>query len=121
MRRLVLACAWLVMLLPATALAGKADVLKVAVSQQGETYRFDVTVAHEDMGWDHYADAWEVVGPDGKVLGVRTLFHPHVDEQPFTRSLTGVKVPAGVDRVTVRAHDKVHGWGGKEVTVEVPR
>ena len=68
MRRLVLACAWLVMVLPATALAGKADVLKVAVSQQGETYRFDVTVAHEDTGWDHYADAWEVVGPDGKVI-----------------------------------------------------
>ena len=108
-------------LMPFAALAGKADVLKVAVTQQGGTYRFDVTVAHEDTGWDHYADAWEVVGPDGKVLGVRTLLHPHVNEQPFTRSLGGVKIPAGTDAVTVRAHDKVHGWGGAEVTVKIPR
>ena len=108
-------------LIPFAALAGKADVLKVAVTQQGGTYRFDVTVAHEDTGWDHYADAWEVVGPDGKVLGVRTLLHPHVNEQPFTRSLGGVKIPAGTDAVTVRANDKVHGWGGAEVTVKIPR
>ena len=108
-------------MLPAAAFAGKADVLKVAITQQGGGYRFDVTVAHEDTGWEHYADAWEVVAPDGKVLGVRTLAHPHVNEQPFTRSLGGVKIPAGVDSVTVRAHDKVHGWGGAEVTVKVPR
>lgn len=125
MRKAILSTAFLLMTGPgfmaASAQAGQADVLNVAVVQQGDSYRFDVTVAHQDTGWDHYADAWEVVGPDGKVLGVRTLFHPHVDEQPFTRSLTGVKIPAGVDRVTVRAHDKVHGWGGAEVTVDVPR
>lgn len=111
----------LALVLPASALAGQADVLEVVVDRQGDTYRFDVTVRHADTGWDHYADAWEIVAPDGTVLGVRTLFHPHVDEQPFTRSLTGVKVPAGVDTVTVRARDKVHGWGGREATVTVPR
>lgn len=122
MRGTILAIVIALTLLPATtALAGKADVLKVNITQQGDSYRFDVTVAHEDTGWDHYADAWEVVGPDGKVLGVRTLAHPHENEQPFTRSLGGVKIPAGVDAVTVRAHDKVHGWGGAEVTVKVPR
>lgn len=117
-------CAFLLpaaLLGPVGALAGEADVLQVKAVQQGGTYRFDVTVAHEDTGWDHYADAWEVIAPDGTVLGVRTLFHPHVDEQPFTRSLTGVKVPDSVSEVTVRAHDKVHGWGGAEVTVKIPR
>ncbi len=103
------------------AFAGKADVLEVYINAQGGTYRFDVTVAHKDEGWDHYADAWQVVAPDGSVLGVRTLFHPHVNEQPFTRSLSGVKIPAGIKTVTIRAHDKVHGWGGAEVTVKVPR
>ena len=43
-----------------------------------------VTVQHADTGWDHYADAWEVLAPDGTVLGTRTLLHPHTDEQPFT-------------------------------------
>jgi hypothetical protein len=44
-----------------------------------------------------------------------------VDEQPFTRSLSGVTIPDGVDRVTVRARDSVHGHGGASVTVDVPR
>ena len=44
-----------------------------------------------------------------------------VDEQPFTRSLSGVVIPEGVDTVTVEAHDSVHGWGGAAVEVTLPR
>ena len=106
----------------APALAGEADVLAVeAVPEGAGAWRFHVTVAHGDTGWDHYANKWEVVAPDGRVLGTRTLLHPHETEQPFTRSLGGVAVPEGVDRVTVRAHDSVHGPGGKEVTVDLRR
>ena len=104
-----------------SALAGEADVVGVKVIKSGEgTFRFDVTVKHADTGWDHYADKWDVVAPDGTVLGTRILHHPHVDEQPFTRSLGGVKIPASITRVTVRAHDKVDLYGGVEKTVEVP-
>jgi len=103
------------------AAAGKADVVAVKAERTGaRVYRFDVTVRHADKGWDHYADRWEVLAPDGTVLGSRTLFHPHVDEQPFTRSLDGVEIPAGISEVTVRAHDKVHGLGGRTVTVTLP-
>ncbi|MEZ5669268.1 MAG: hypothetical protein R3F55_17890 [Alphaproteobacteria bacterium] len=102
--------------------AGEADVVDVAVTRSADgSYRFDVTVAHADAGWDHYADRWDVVGPDGAVLGERVLLHPHETEQPFTRSLSGVVVPDGVDAVTVRAHDSVHGLGGAEMTVAIPR
>ena len=100
----------------------QADVVGVKVSKTGaRVYRFDVTVRHDDTGWDHYADRWEVRGGDGTVLGVRELAHPHEDEQPFTRSLSGVAIPEGADQVLVRAHDKVHGYGGAEMTVDVPR
>jgi hypothetical protein len=85
-----------------------------------KTYSFDVTVRHTDDGWNHYADKWDVTAPDGTVLGTRTLYHPHVDEQPFTRSLSGVKIPASIKEVTVRAHDSKHGYGGKTFTVAVP-
>jgi hypothetical protein len=54
------------------------------------------------------------------VLATRTLLHPHVDEQPFTRSLRNVKIPAATTWVRVRANDLVHGEGGREVTVSVP-
>ena len=98
-------------------MAGPADVIDAKATKTGGGWRFDVTVRHGDTGWEHYADAWRVVGPDGAVLGTRTLYHPHVDEQPFTRSLTGVSIPAGVTSVTIESHDKVHGWGGRTVVV----
>jgi hypothetical protein len=111
----------LLCLTPIAAGASEADVLEVSVTPTGDgTWRFDVTVQHTDTGWDHYADAWEVLAPDGTVLGARTLLHPHTDEQPFTRSLIGITIPEGVTEVTVRVHDSVHGHGGKEVSVELP-
>jgi hypothetical protein len=58
--------------------------------------------------------------PDGEVLDTRILLHPHVGEQPFTRSLDGVKIPDSISKVIVRAHDKVHEYGGREVEVELP-
>jgi len=91
------------------------------VKQTGErAYHFDVSVAHADTGWDHYADRWEVVAPDGTILGTRILHHPHVNEQPFTRSLSNVAIPANIDRVIVRAHDSVHEYGGRTMQVELP-
>ena len=100
--------------------AGEADVVEVNVTHTGnDTYKFDVTVRHTDEGWQHYANKWDVTAPDGTVLGTRILAHPHVAEQPFTRSLTGVKIPEDIDEVTLRAHDLVHGYGGKTVKVAV--
>lgn len=101
--------------------AGEADVIKVSVTAEGDRrYHFKVTVAHADSGWDHYANRWEVLAPDGTVLGTRTLAHPHEYEQPFTRSLSGVRIPEGIDTVELRAHDSVHGYGGKSATVKIP-
>jgi hypothetical protein len=101
--------------------AGQADAVEAKVTRTGnDTYKFDVTVRHTDEGWKHYADKWDVTAPDGTVLGTRILAHPHVDEQPFTRSLIGVKILESIDRVTVRGHDLVHGYGGKTVIVTVP-
>ena len=54
--------------------AGEADVVEVSVTKQGEgRYTFGVALRHADEGWDHYANAWEVLSLGGKVLGTRTL------------------------------------------------
>ncbi len=112
----------LLLLWTGAASAGEADVVAVEAAREGDgTWRFDVTVAHGDEGWDHYADKWEVLAPDGRVLGARVLLHPHVGEQPFTRSLGGVAIPEQIDRVILRAHDSVHGLGGVEIIVELTR
>jgi hypothetical protein len=101
--------------------AGPADVVDVQVRRTGpDTFTFSTTVRHTDEGWNHYADGWDVVALDGSVLASRVLYHPHVDEQPFTRSLADVKIPAAIRKVLVRAHDSVHGYSGLTITIDLP-
>lgn len=106
---------------PSTALAGEADVVDGTITALGGgRYQINATVAHADTGWDHYADRWDVLAPDGTLLGVRELAHPHVNEQPFTRSVT-LTIPEGITTITLRANDSVHGLGGKVFELQVPQ
>ena len=101
--------------------AGESDVVDLKVSKNGtNSYNFTVTVLHKDTGWEHYANKWDIIDEDGIVLGTRILHHPHVKEQPFTRSLSGVEIPETVKVVKIRAHDSVHEYGGKVVSIELP-
>lgn len=116
-----MAVAGLLLLQAGGASAGQADIEKVDVERAADgSYSFHVTVRHADTGWDHYANAWSVLAPDGTLLGERVLYHPHVDEQPFTRSLSGVSIPDGISKVIVRARDSRHGEGGRSLEVELP-
>jgi hypothetical protein len=99
------------------ALAGEPVVLDVKASHPGMGWRFDVTVSHADTGWDHFADGWEALDSGGDRLGYRELMYPHVTEQPFTRSLTGVMIPDGVRSVWIRARCSADGWAGTPVEV----
>ncbi len=102
-------------------MAGEPAVLDATVSANANgTYNFSATVFHKDEGWKHYADNFEVLMADGTKLGTRVLYHPHVDEQPFTRSLSNVQVPIGVTEVIIQAHDSVHGYGERTVKVKLP-
>jgi hypothetical protein len=107
-------------LAPVAASAGEADVV-AARAECAATCRFVVSVRHADTGWQHYADRFEVLGPDGRTLATRVLRHPHVDEQPFTRTLEDVRLPEGVERVRVRAGDSRHGFGGAELEIAIER
>ena len=102
-----------------TAMAGNVEVVNVTFSKQGDSWDVEATLRHADTGWEHYADAWRVVTPNGEILATRTLVHPHVDEQPFTRGLRGISIPKDVAVVFVEAHDKVHGWGPQRVQVDL--
>jgi len=115
------------LLLPAGVLAGTADVLEAKVrcrpapgGRPASVCQFTVTVQHDDTGWDHYANRFEIVGPGGKTLATRILRHPHVDEQPFTRSQGRVRIPYEIESVEIRAGDLVHGLGGASVRVAIP-
>jgi hypothetical protein len=109
----------LLLLVTGAAVAGQVEVVHTEFTKQAGGWYVSTTLRHDDTGWDHYADAWRVVDAKGKVLATRTLWHPHVDEQPFTRSLGDIQIPAGVSVVYVEAHDKVHGWSKQRVRVDL--
>ncbi|NNK65181.1 MAG: hypothetical protein HKO95_00430 [Rhodobacteraceae bacterium] len=108
----------------AAGLAAAADPAVIEDARadwQGGSWQVSVTLSHGDTGWDDYADGWRVETEDGAILGTRTLFHPHVNEQPFTRSLGGVEIAEGVERVVIRARTNTEGWDGDPFILTLPQ
>ena len=97
------------------------NVIAAKVQPRGaDRFDFDVTISSPYDTPQRYADAFRVMHKDGTVYGERVLLHDHATEQPFTRDLYGVVVPAGVRSVVVQARDLKNGWGGKTVEVLLP-
>ncbi|MEL6206950.1 MAG: hypothetical protein AAFR47_16790 [Pseudomonadota bacterium] len=99
---------------PLSAVADPAEIVASDARAAGATWTVSVTLRHADTGWDDYADGWRLVTPEGTVIATRELLHPHVDEQPFTRSLSGVSLPQDV-QVLVESSTNVTGWSGERV------
>ena len=118
--RKILLAGLLAILLVNSARAGDVSIVAADFrSNGGQSWSVDVTLRHDDSGWDHYADEWRVVDGSGRVLGDRVLYHPHANEQPFTRGLGGVVIPAADTLVFVEAHDKQHGWASRRLAVDL--
>jgi hypothetical protein len=100
---------------------GCADVIDATIDGSSDGFTVSATVRSADTGWDKYADLWQVQTLDGEVLGERVLAHPHETEQPFTRSVSGVAIPAEISTVVVVARDSVAGFCGAGFTIEVPQ
>lgn len=99
--------------------AGEVRIVDVKVECSGSC-AFSVTLEHADTGWEHYANQWDVVTLDNKLLKSRVLHHPHENEQPFTRSVSGVQIPADHSQVKIRARDSKHGYSEQEFIVDLP-
>lgn len=107
-------------LLALPAAAHEATVEGATFRRSGDNWTVSVTLSHAETGWDDYADGWRVEAPDGSVLGTRVLAHPHADEQPFTRSLGGVAIPAGLSEVRIRTRTTATDWSVQTTTVPLP-
>ena len=107
----------LVLILAASPVLADAPVVENVVFDAG---RFDVTLSHPDTGWEDYADGWRVELADGTVLGTRVLAHPHVTEQPFTRSQSGFDISADAAEVFIRTSCIIDGWAVDAVAFTIP-
>lgn len=108
------------LLIASPALAEAPQIEAAEALRSGDTWRVSVTLSHPDTGWDHYADGWRVEDASGRVLATRVLVHPHVQEQPFTRSQSGIVIPEGVSVVYVRSRCLVDGWSQDRVELPLP-
>ena len=97
-----------------------AQVTDVLATQKSDgSWCFGTSVRHNDQGWDHYADGWQVTDLDGNEMAFRLLGHPHDNEQPFTRSQCNINIPSEISQVIVRAKCNKHGYGGKPFVVNL--
>ena len=117
MKRLVL----LLLALATPAIANGPQIVSAEAKPGGSGWTVSVTLRHPDTGWDHYADGWEVRSPDGVLFGERPLAHPHVSEQPFTRSLSRVAIPDDVSEVVIRARCNHGDWAQEDFVLKLAR
>ncbi len=108
------------LLLTTSVFANDVEIVNVVLTKHTGAWRADVTLKHADEGWKHYADAWRLVDVKGNEIGKRTLYHPHVNEQPFTRSLSDFHI--GNNKIIfVEAHDLKHGWSPNRVKIDMSK
>ena len=107
------------LLITTSVFASDVEIVKVVLTKHTGTWRADVTLNHADTGWKHYADAWRLVDEKGNEIAKRTLYHPHVNEQPFTRSLHDFQIPNGTKILFIEAHDLNRGWSQGKVMVDL--
>ncbi len=98
------------------------DVIDAVATQADDgSWNFAVTLSSPYDSPERYADSWRVRSADGTVFGERFLTHDHANEQPFTRSQSGIEIPDDVASVIIEGRDQVSGWGGMVLELELER
>jgi hypothetical protein len=106
---------------PATGDEKFPDVVSATARRDGDTWTFNVTVSSPYDTPERYADGWRVLGPDGTVYGEHKLAHDHQNEQPFTRTQSGVMIPGDIGSVMIEGRDQVSGYGGRRAFVDLTK
>lgn len=120
MKVVILAVIWCGLGFNSVSIASEVSIKAVNFKQSTNGfYQFNVTLAHADKSWQHYANLWQIETLSGEVLGTRVLLHPHINEQAFTRSLSNIKIPKSVTKVIVRAGCTIDGINSKKIVVEL--
>jgi len=107
------------LLLATAAQAGEPRVTWVEVTEEVRSHTITAVLEHDDEARYHFLDGWRVTTPEGEVLAEQGFRHPRPQAPPRRATLTKIRLPEGVERIRVEAHDRLHGWGGNPVVVEL--
>ena len=77
-------------LLLTTVNANEVEIVDVKAHQKNDkTWTFAVTLKHDDKGWDHYANEWQIIGNDNKIFGTRTCITRMLRSNPLLVTYRG--------------------------------
>lgn len=96
-------------------------VASASIVQDGAGWTVRALIRHPDSGWDHYASGWQVLAPDGTVLGFAEITHPHLEGEPIQEELTGITLPDGADHLMIRVRCTLDGWSARFFRLDLPR
>ena len=100
--------------------ANSVEIIDATLKKNTDAmWSVSVTLKHADTGWDHYANNWRIINEKGNVIGDRVLYHPHVNEQPFTRSLSNVSIKETDRYLYIIAHDTINGWSPEKLKIDL--
>ena len=108
----------LILLFITSLYSNEVDVINATASCQDNNCYITATLKHNDTSWKHYANKFDII-VDNIIIATRILHHPHIHEQPFTRSISNVKIPNNTKTITIKAHDLIHKYGGKEFIIKL--
>ena len=102
--------------------SGPANVVGAAATRNLDgTFDMRVTVRSADKGPEYYCDRIEFVDADGKVVHTHRVAKPHPNEQPFSESLRNLRLPEGLEQITLRARMAPDKATGKDRTLKLPQ
>jgi hypothetical protein len=116
-----IASAALGLLLAGPAFADAPDVVDAIATEAGGRWTVTVTIAHHDTGWDHFAKGFAVLLPDGTRLAYLEFSHPHIGQDTFAASLTGLRISNDVPFLLIRTRCNLVGWAAEPVQIDLPR
>jgi hypothetical protein len=71
-------------------------------------------------GRDVPCDALDILAPDGRVLGTRSVVEQSPSEEQRTHELTDVAVESAISYVFLRARRRERGYDGQRFRVDLP-
>ena len=101
--------------------AKEVEITKVELESTKSTWTVQVTLSHDDQGYDHYANGWRIVDAKKNILASQELYHPHDSKKPFTDSKTNITIPRGTKIIFVEAQAKPHGWSKQRVQIDLSK
>ncbi len=102
---------------PGPAGAGAPKVLEATLVKTRKNWDLYVKFSHSGPGERFGVDYWSVLTDRGERLRVVSPSRPRATDEPYESWMRDIPVPPGTRTLTVKLHDRIHGYEGVQPLV----